>query len=377
MRRFFGLCLVYCIVYMACKTRQPGDGQTKVLVSIQAAYHKKIYVQKEGFNGEQTVSLDSAVVQTGLDTFTFYLPKGEERLYFVTIEGTNIRLPFVNDTQNPEVYYNYSTFKFNVKNSPASLQLKQFRDVQYALAKQLRTLKAWLDVMNKTQRGNAAIKDSVEKFNSLNRVFFANYRNFGDTVHSPAAFMAVYDAVDFGNDFAGLKNFITGAKTRFKTNTVVQVLAAEVLDYVEAVTKPYNIGDTLHELILPDNIGLDFSTYSLKGKYVLVNIWSTLCTECAKYNEAAKQAKLVLPTQKFEAVSIAIDDQKGQWLNIINRNHYDWTQLIDEKMWQGQAFKKLRFNGIPYNFIIAPDGRLAAKNVGADSIITVLKTLVK
>jgi thiol-disulfide isomerase/thioredoxin len=370
-----GFC--FCVLLFNCTNNAGGAGKTRLVMRVQAAYHKKIILQQHGFNGETPVNVDSGVVQTGLDTFVFTIPEGEERLFTINVAESSIRIPYINDTKNAELYYNYATRRYNVKNSPASEGLKAFFDAQLQLSGKLNILKFRIDSMQKIKPAAVALKDSIEIFNSLNTDFFERYKNFADTVHSPAAFLAVYDAIIFGSDRTELKTFITKALTRFPHNSAVQKLAKNVFDYLKVFEGQYKIGDTLPELVLPDEYGINFSTYSLKGKYVLIDIWSTLCNDCVKYAGAIKKAKQLLPAEKFEAVSIAVDDEKQQWINIISRNKYNWPQLIDIDMWKGQAFKTLKFDSIPYNFLVAPDGKLIKKNISADSIITVMQQVIK
>ncbi len=374
MRRCFFIVLA-CSLLWQCKQEDANKGKIKVLVSIDAGYHKKIYLQQQAINDEQEVILDSGVVRSGLDTFVFYIPRGEQRLYAVTVAESGISIPFIPDTSSLEVYYNYSTRRYNFKNSVASNELKQFTDGQVRAARYMRVLKHFIDSATAKGAPLQFTRDSVAKLNSTSAAYFQAYKNFADTVPSPAAFLAVYDAIVFGDDRAELKAFISKAKQRFAGHGGIQALANNVLDYIKVLDEPFKVGDTLPPVVLPDDLGIGFSTASLNGKYVVVNIWSSLCEECEQYAAAIAKAKQVLPAAKFEAVSIALDE-KQQWLGAVKRKNYNWPQLIDEKMWNGVAFKTLRFNAIPYNFIVAPGGKILAKMVPADSIVVILQQVV-
>ncbi len=359
--------------------RSDSDGGTATVlkVRVQAAYHKKIVLQKHGFNGEQTIDLDSGIVQTGLDTFIFNIPAGEERMYTLNVDDGYATVPYINDSKGAELYYNYSTHKYSYKNSPASDILKFFLDSQLALGRKANVLKFKIDSMQRVQPSSPDLKDSLKKFYAMEADFFARYKNFDDTVHSPAAFMAVYDAIIFDNNRETTKKFITNASNRFPNNSVVQALVKSTLDYLKGFEGQYNPGDTLPELVLPDSYGLKFSTYSVRDKFVFINIWSTLCDNCGVYNEQIKKLKQLLPAAKFEVINIAVDNEKQAWLNIIGRNNYNWPQLIDADMWQGAAFKTLKFDSIPSNFLVAPGGRLIKKNIPADSVVLIASRLVK
>lgn len=377
-RPFFLFCFGCCVISLNCKYKNDIESsKTKVLVKIQAAYHQKIYLHKVPFNNEHFINLDSAVIQSGLDSFIFYLPSGEERLYTINVAESNIRIPFINDSKYIEIYYNHATHKYSIQHSAASEELKAFEDEQLNLAKNMRTLKFRIDSLKIKHTNYYLIKDSIAKLNSINADFFKRYKNFADTVHSPAAFMAVYDDIDFGNNRTALKTFIIESAKRFPHHSGVQTLAKNVSDYLKIFDEQYKVGDTLPEVVLPDEYGVNFSTYSLKGKYVLINIWSTLCDDCIKYSEAIKKVKQQFPDKKFEAINIAVDDEKQAWLYKIKELNYNWPQLIDVNMWNGIAFKTLKFDSIPYNFLISPQGILIAKAIKRDSLSIVLKKTLR
>jgi hypothetical protein len=48
--------------------------------------------------------------------------------------------------------------------------------------------------------------------------------------------------------------------------------------------------------------------------------------------------------------------------------------VIDQEMWAGPAARALRFDSIPINFLVAPGGRVVAKAIPPDSLLTVLAT---
>jgi len=206
--------------------------------------------------------------------------------------------------------------------------------------------------------------------------FFKQYINYADSVSSPAAFLFIYNNVDFGNDHQGLKNFISRAAQRFPDNNEIQKLKQRTLEYLRIFEKEYNVGDYLPELTLPDKSGQIFSTYSVKGKYVFMDFWSTWCSACLKYDQVKATAKRNFPGDKFEVVSIALDSEKDTWRHYIEANKFNWVQLIDEKMWRGPTIKAYSIDSIPFNFLLAPDGKILSKAIKSDSVMQVLSKLI-
>jgi peroxiredoxin len=167
------------------------------------------------------------------------------------------------------------------------------------------------------------------------------------------------------------------AASRFPNYSPIQKLKDETIEYVKIFEEEYNVGDQLPTFSLPDESGIPFYTQSLKGKYVLMNFWSTWCPQCFNYMEAERKVKDKYPSSKIEVISVAIDNEKDVWKQIIAQRKYDWKQLIDEDMWQGRTVKALKFDSIPFNFLISPEGKVLAKAIKPDSMLIVLSQKVK
>ena len=374
MRIFLKALLLTILLYGGCKSEDNKNG-IKLTVQIDYAYHQKVYLQRVPFNEEKKLLLDSAVVQTGRDTLIFYIPEGnQQRLYNITIDSSDINLPVIADSKDIVLHYNFSTKRYWYKNSPASQSLKNFNDTQIVFAKKMRVLKQRIDSLGAR---NLPKKLLIDRMNTMNTIFFERYKGFADTVKSPAVFLAVYDLIDFGNNMYALDQFINAAGIRFPNDTTIQKLRSSVISFINAFENRLKIGDSIPELVLPDALGTAFSTRALKGKFFFLDIWSTFCQQCIVDNETTRKVKQQFGDRNFEVVSIAIDDQKEQWYHMIQRNNYNWTQLIDQKMWQGAAFKTLRFDSIPYNILVSPKGKVLAKAIPVDSVMSVIAKFVK
>jgi thiol-disulfide isomerase/thioredoxin len=124
----------------------------------------------------------------------------------------------------------------------------------------------------------------------------------------------------------------------------------------------------LPSITLPDAEDHPFSTASLKGKYYLIDFWSTWCPQCVAYSKAKVELRKLFPPERFEMVSVAMDAEREDWEKELRRLQPSWQQLIDTAMWQGVAARTLKFDSIPFNFLVDPQGRILRKGIPPDSL---------
>jgi WD40 repeat protein/thiol-disulfide isomerase/thioredoxin len=118
--------------------------------------------------------------------------------------------------------------------------------------------------------------------------------------------------------------------------------------------------------------GRGFSTNQLRGKWVLLDFWSTGCGPCKQ--EMSTNLKDVFDTfgtdKRFAMISVSIDHQVEDPANYIRQNGVKWGQV-----WVGQSFsspvlRAYNVNAIPAIFLIAPDGKVAASGIRGANIKT-------
>jgi thiol-disulfide isomerase/thioredoxin len=382
MRRNFLTTSYSCTLFLGflilvCCNRKKQYG-TKLIFHIHHAYGHQVYLEAIPFADEKRYVIDSAMVKNGNDLITFNIPKLEERPYKLRVSNSRLEVVFINDTE--EIIIEGNIFKpndYRIEHSPATVSVKLFLDDQSKLVLKSSKLQFQLDSL-RVNKASIRIIDSISRESSRNvSDLFQQYINYSDTVSSPGAFLYIYNNVDFGNNYEGLKKFILKAADRFPANNRIQYLKNETLDYLKTFEIEYNDGDYLPELHLPNQFGQEFSTSFLKGKYVFMDFWSTWCDACLKYDKAKETASKIFPADKFEIVSIALDSEKDVWKHYIEAKNYNWIQLIDEKIWQGPTLKTYRIDSIPFNFLLAPDGRILSKAIKPDSVIIIISKAMK
>ena len=349
----------------------------EIRLTLHSGANQKVLLEQIPFGNEQGVIVDSALITDGNKEVVMHIPPGEERLFRIRIPDSDVQCIFINDAPEIVIDGNYINGKCTVRNSWATALLKQFTNNQQKLAQKNYRLQQNIDSIIKNNPSYAQL-DSLKKQSENDRVlYFRRYIQFADSVQSPALFMAVYNNIDFGKDYASLESFINKASARFPAYRPVQELKNDIHSLVKIFTEEFKVGDQLPSISLPDKNGNIFSTASLQGKYYLLDFWSTWCPQCLVYNPVKKQVWQQFSAQNFEIVSVAIDAEKDDWQKIISKEAFAWPQLIDVQMWKGTAVNTLKFDSIPFNFLVSPSGRIIRKAIAPDSLIKVVSTAIR
>ena len=65
----------------------------------------------------------------------------------------------------------------------------------------------------------------------------------------------------------------------------------------------------------------------------------------------------------FEILSISIDEDKAAWLKAVEEEKNPWPQALDTKNISQKGFA---VTAVPASFLIDPEGRIIAKEIGFD-----------
>jgi len=364
-------CLFFVMCAVSCKKMQG----TKVIIYARVPVNIKLYIKSVPFFDEKEKIIDSATFKNSIDTIVLYVPEQqEERLFKITIPGSHIEATFINDTRQIKVHIHYFDHHYDISGSPATTNLERFENSQIKISAQLSKLVKPIDSLHKLHITGPQIDTLQKQFDVKLHSYLNRNIGYADTVKSPAAFVEVYNSIDFDTDYKGLKKFIVNNAARFPNYKPIQQIKAKAMATVRIYEEEFYVGDKIPSISLPDTNGIAFSTSSLKGQYYLIDFWSTLCDQCMAFKIAQKNI-FVKGNSKVKFISVALDDQKDNWKSMISRNKLNWTQLIDEKIWEGPAVNTLVFDSIPFNFLVSPQGKIIKKAIQPDSLAKVIAGL--
>ena len=135
-----------------------------------------------------------------------------------------------------------------------------------------------------------------------------------------------------------------------------------VSEFIEGVTES-KVGRRVKDFTLPTPDGKTLTFSSLKGKYVLLDFWASWCGPCRAAFPHMKEVYSKFKSDRFEIMSISIDDNRDSWLRQLKAQQLPWLQVLDDQHLYLHGFA---ITGVPTTYLIDPDGKIVMKELGFD-----------
>jgi thiol-disulfide isomerase/thioredoxin len=121
-------------------------------------------------------------------------------------------------------------------------------------------------------------------------------------------------------------------------------------------------GEALPDLRLTGLDGSFLETRSLRGQVLVLNAWATWCPPCRREMPALQRLSEAMQGRKIVVAGLTVDRDLNLVREFLLAHRITFPQYVDPEMELANGV--LRVVGFPETFILAPDGRLAARLVG-------------
>lgn len=353
---------------VACKPKE--HGAFTVSGNIANATTDKVYLEEIPFAGQQPVVIDSATLKNG--KFELRGMAKDEGLYALSLhQGPQILL--VNDAKSIRVKMDVNNYKaYETEGSKASTSLhelfgsyeNQFEKVKQAFTQldSLQAQKANDSIMtfHKLQR-----KNEMSKLNGLLTSFIAK-------TESPAACLHALGMATRSMELDDLRTLVTNAAAKFKEYEGMQkfkkMLAGQQYPLLDKQAP---------EIALPTPNKDTVKLSSFRGKYVLVDFWASWCKPCRAENPNVVAAYNKYKDKNFTILGVSLDSDKKDWTDAIAADNLTWPHISDLKQWQSPLVGLYMFDGIPFNVLVDPSGKIIASSLREDALDKKLSEVLK
>ena len=106
------------------------------------------------------------------------------------------------------------------------------------------------------------------------------------------------------------------------------------------------------------------SSEELRGKVILLDFWGAWCSPCRNAIPDMKRLAKKYSDKEFKLVSIDVNDPEEEWLEFLEENKMEWTQVRDDKSLLQRTFQVSAF---PTYILIDHDGIIRTRIMGGGS----------
>ena len=382
------------IAFAKCGDSTPEKKFT-VSGAIANSQAKMIYLEKVPASTMQPLIIDSAVLKKD-GSFSLKADPGESVVYNLRVDQNKYPVASViNDVDEVKLNIvmskekNEFSEKYDVEGSPASQQMKTFMfDFNNELQK-IFIISMKADSLQKSGSGDSlliplleeqrAIGDRIRKYSedALNKSGDPALTLFELGYYQSTANGAGFGLEPFSND--EVRAIVDQSSTKFPMHQGLAAIKNSLAQQTQAEVPASWVGREAPDFAMPDVSGKEIKLSSFKGKYVLVDFWASWCGPCRQENPNLVKAYHQFKDKNFTVLGVSLDrpGQKDRWMKAINDDKLAWTNVSDLQFWNSEVVSLYGFDGIPFNVLVDPQGKVIAEGLRGRFLVAKLGEVLR
>jgi len=374
MKKIILLALV-AIVAQSCKEKK--FGAFTVSGQIKNANEQKIYLQELSLTEKEPLNLDTATI----DKRGNFILRGvgkEEGLYRISTEK-GMDFIIINDNNNIKLIADLNDYiHYKVEGSDASAQLHAFFENYRQQDSALAACFIRFDSLQQTNAPDSVLlpcrQEKDRRMGDLN----ALVTNFINNSGSPAARIYALGIATRTMKKEEIQQLVKASLNKFPEHSSLQKIST----MLSGASQPAPAENSFNNMeapdfTLPDPNGKMISLKSFRGKYVLVDFWASWCGPCRRENPTVVAAFNRFKDKNFTVLGVSLDDNKSKWLQAIQDDKLTWTHVSDLKQWESIVVPMYQIQGIPFNVLVDPTGKIIASELRGEDLEKTLSSVLK
>jgi peroxiredoxin len=371
-------------IHSADKLNAPVAGGISDQGSSKSAL--KVYLEEIGYGRDQApIIIDSAKISGSIGHFSLSGAGKAEEVFELVFGDNALQVPLINDASEIEVDVDPTSKDelYTVKGSDGSRQLQDLINNYSKKSTALDKVFMEIDSLKKHGTNDSVLSIYTSAKNSNLGELNLYLKNFMNRTQNPTLALIALGWASQSFSKPEFDSSILSMTKKYPDNIVLKNMkrsydaqAARQAELEKQEEANSWVGKDAPEFSLPDVNGKNVSLASFKGKYVLVDFWASWCAPCRGENPNVVKAFQQFKNKNFTVLGVSLDKKKEPWIQAIRDDQLAWTQISDLKFWNSKAVDIFKFEGIPFNILVDPQGKIVAQQLRGDALENKLKELL-